>query len=130
MRLYPAAWMTERVAIEDDQVGNFSFPAKTIIIPFFFGLHRDKDIWEAPLVFKPQRFITDPKMARSKYFFPFGAGPRMCIGNNFAMIEMSFFLYTFLREFQIRPTGQLPKMKALITLKPDKVILTIQRNNH
>jgi len=130
MRLYPAAWMTERVAVEDDQIGDFSFPAKTIIIPFFFGLHRDKDIWEDPLAFKPQRFITDPKAARSKYFFPFGAGPRMCIGNNFAMVEMSFFLYTFLREFQIRPTGQVPAMKALITLKPDKVILTIQKNNH
>ncbi|HEY1200419.1 MAG TPA: cytochrome P450, partial [Niastella sp.] len=88
MRLYPAAWMTERVAVEDDQIGDFSFPAKTIIIPFFFGLHRDKNIWDNPLAFKPQRFITDPKLARSKYFFPFGAGPRMCIGNNFAMVEM------------------------------------------
>jgi len=130
MRLYPAAWMTERVAIEDDQIGEFSFPGKTIVIPFFFGLHRDKDIWEDPLTFKPQRFITDPKAARSKYFFPFGAGPRMCIGNNFAMVEMSFFLYAFLKEFQIRATGQVPAMKALITLKPDKVILTIQKIDH
>lgn len=129
MRLYPAAWMTERVAVEDDQIGDFSFPAKTIIIPFFFGLHRDKNIWDDPLAFKPQRFITDPKLARSKYFFPFGAGPRMCIGNNFAMVEMCFFLYTFLKEFQIRPTGQVPAMKALITLKPDKVILTIQKKS-
>jgi cytochrome P450 len=129
MRLYPAAWMTERAAVEDDQIGDFSFPAKTIIIPFFFGLHRDENIWEDPLAFKPQRFITDPKAARSNYFFPFGAGPRMCIGNNFAMVEMSFFLYTFLKEFKIGPTGQVPAMKALITLKPDKVILTIQKNN-
>lgn len=129
MRLYPAAWMTERVAVEDDRFGDFSFPRKTIIIPFFFGLHRDKDIWEDPLGFKPQRFIADPKAARSKYFFPFGAGPRMCIGNNFAMVEMSFFLYAFLREFKIEPTGQVPEMKALITLKPDKVILSIKRTN-
>jgi cytochrome P450 len=130
MRLYPAAWMTERAAVEDDQFGDFSFPAKTIIIPFFFGLHRDKDIWEDPLDFKPQRFITDPKAARSKYFFPFGAGPRMCVGNNFAMAEMSFFLYSFLKAFQIKPTGQVPEMKALITLKPGKVILNIKRNDH
>lgn len=130
MRLFPAAWMTERVAVEDDQFGDFSFPRKTIIIPFFFGLHRDAAIWEDPLAFKPQRFITDPKAARSRYFFPFGAGPRMCIGNNFAMVEMSFFLHTFLREFQIKPTGHAPEMKALITLKPDKVILIIKKNNH
>ncbi|MCS3800259.1 cytochrome P450 [Chitinophagaceae bacterium OAS944] len=129
MRLYPAAWMTERVAVEDDQIGDFSFPAKTIIIPFFFGLHRDKNIWDDPLAFKPQRFINDPKLARSKYFFPFGAGPRMCIGNNFAMVEMCFFLYTFLKEFQIRPSGQVPAMKALITLRPDKVVLTIQKKS-
>lgn len=130
MRLFPAAWMTERVAVEDDQFGDFSFPRKTIIIPFFFGLHRDAAIWEDPLAFKPQRFITDPKAARSRYFFPFGAGPRMCIGNNFAMVEMSFFLHTFLREFQIKPTGHVPEMKALITLKPDKVILIIKKNDH
>jgi len=127
MRLFPAAWMTERAAVEDDQFGDFSFPAKTIIIPFFFGLHRDENIWENPLAFNPQRFISDPKAARSGQFFPFGAGPRMCIGNNFAMAEMSFFLYTFLKEFEIKPTGQVPEMKALITLKPDKVILNVRR---
>lgn len=130
MRLYPAAWMTERMAVEDDQFGDFSFPRKTIIIPFFFGLHRDEDLWEDPLAFNPQRFIADPKAARSKFYFPFGAGPRMCIGNNFAMVEMSFFLYTFLREFQIKPTGHIPEMKALITLQPDKVILNIKKNDH
>lgn len=127
MRLFPAAWMTEREAVEDDQFGNFSFPRKTIIIPFFFGLHRDKDLWEDPLAFKPQRFIADPKAVRSGHFFPFGAGPRMCIGNNFAMAEMSFFLYSFLREFQIKPTAKVPEMKALITLRPDKIILSITK---
>jgi cytochrome P450 len=126
MRLYPAAWMTERVALNDDQFGDYSFPAKTIIIPFFFGLHRDKNLWEDPLSFNPQRFITDPKAARSGHFFPFGAGPRMCIGNNFAMAEMSFFLYSFLKTFQVKPTGQAPVMKALITLRPDKVVLNIR----
>jgi hypothetical protein len=46
------------------------------------------------------------------------------------MVEMSFFLHTFLSEFQIKPTGHVPAMKALITLKPDKVILIIKKNNH
>jgi len=127
MRLYPAVWMTERAAIEDDQFGGFSFPAKTIIVPFFFGLHRDENIWEDPLAFKPQRFIAGPKTARPGHFFPFGAGPRMCVGNNFAMAEMSFFLHSFLNGFRIEATGQVPEMKALITLRPDKVILHVQR---
>ena len=130
MRLYPAAWMTERVAIEDDQFGKFSFPKNTIIIPFFFGLHRNKNLWDEALKFKPERFITDPKIFKSKNYFPFGAGPRMCIGNNFAMTEMSFFLYLFLNKFEINATGQIPEMKPLITLRPSKIILSIKTINH
>lgn len=128
MRLYPAAWMTERAAIEDDQFGQFSFPKNTIIISFFFGLHRSESLWEEPLKFKPERFISDASISKSKNYFPFGAGPRMCIGNNFAMAEMSFFLFKFLNEFQIKTTGQTPEMKPLITLRPDKVLLNIERN--
>jgi cytochrome P450 len=51
----------------------------------------------------------------------------MCIGNNFAMTEMSFFIHAFLKEFKITPTNQIPKMVALLTLRPDKVILNIER---
>jgi cytochrome P450 len=127
MRLYPAAWMTERVAIEDDKVGEYSFPRGTIIISFLFGLHRDQRIWKDALTFTPQRFIDDPGAARSKNFYPFGAGPRMCVGNNYAMVEMSFFLFSFFKQFQLQPTGHAPEMKARITLKPDKVILNITK---
>jgi hypothetical protein len=56
------------------------------------------------------------------------AGPRMWVGNNFAMAEMSFF-FTFLKEFQLKPTERIPEMKPLITLRPDKVLLDIERNN-
>ena len=129
MRLYPAAWMTERVAIADDEFEGFTFPKNTIIIPFFFGLHRDKKLWTEELKFVPERFIIDTTVGKSKNYFPFGAGPRMCIGNNFAMAEMSFFIFSFLKKFQIGSTGQIPGMKALITLRPDKVILNIQPSN-
>jgi cytochrome P450 len=129
MRMYPAAWMTERVAIEDDQFGDYHYPKGTIIIPFFFGLHRDKSIWKDELKFYPERFIEDNKISKSKNYFPFGAGPRMCIGNNFAMAEMSFFIHAFLKRFQIHATAQIPDMKALITLRPNKVILNIKRSD-
>ena len=130
MRLYPAAWMTERVAIDDDQFEEFSFPKNTIIIPFFFGLHRNKSLWGEELQFNPERFIADPKIYKSKNYFPFGAGPRMCIGNNFAMAEMSFFLYLFLNKFEIKATGQIPGMKPLITLRPSEIILSIKTISH
>ena len=128
MRLYPAAWMTDRVALKDDRFGEYSFPKGTVILSFFYGLHRDKEYWNEESTFNPERFLSEnSKEKRSKNFFPFGAGPRLCIGNNFAMAEMSFFLYAFLKEFQISPTGQVPEMKPLITLRPGKVILNVTK---
>ncbi len=129
MRLYPAAWMTERAAIEDDVFENYSYPKGTIIIPFFLGLHRNKQNWKNETIFSPQRFLNDPTLAKSKNFFPFGAGPRMCIGNNFAMVEMSFFLHAFFKKFDIKPTTQKPEMKPLITLRPNKVLLRLSLQN-
>jgi cytochrome P450 len=125
MRLYPAAWMTERAAIEDDAFKNYSYPKGTIIIPFFFGLHRNKHNWKNETSFSPQRFIDDNMLAKSKNFFPFGAGPRMCIGNNFAIAEISFFLHAFFKKFSIEPTSQKPEMIPLITLRPDKIVVRL-----
>jgi cytochrome P450 len=129
MRLYPAAWMTERVSLNDDAFNGFSFPKGTIIIPFFYGLHRNKKYWSNESVFDPGRFIfSDPsKSKKVKNFFPFGAGPRMCIGNNFAMAEMAFILHEFLARFEIFPTDIIPGMWPLITLRPRKLVLNIKR---
>ncbi len=127
MRLYPAAWMTDRVAIEDDEFEGISYPKNTIIISFFFGVHRDNNLWEDAAAFKPDRFIIDDKVMKAKNYFPFGAGPRMCIGNNFAMAEMCFFLFEFLNKFIITYNGIEPEMKPLITLRPQKVLLSVKR---
>jgi len=106
----------------------YSFPEGTIIIPFFYGLHHDNNLWKDEKVFQPGRFMEDEKLSRSKNFFPFGAGPRMCIGNNFALAEMSFFLYAFLNKFTVSPAGREPAMRPLITLRPDQVILSVKSN--
>jgi cytochrome P450 len=129
MRLYPAAWMTERVSLHDDQFGSFRFPRGTIIIPFFYGLHRNKNYWKEESSFNPERFIFSDPVQRNKIknFFPFGAGPRMCIGNNFAMTEMAFILHIFLSRFVVLPTEVVPVMWPLITLRPRKLILQVKR---
>lgn len=129
MRLYPAAWLVDRMAIEDDQFGQFSFPKNTIILPFFYGVHRDEKLWEDASEFKPERFMLDEKCIKAKNYFSFGAGPRMCVGSNFAMAEMSFFLFAFLNKFQIKPTAQIPEIEPLLTLRPDKVILKVSNIN-
>ena len=127
MRLYPAAWMTERVALTDDQFGKFNFPKGTIIIPFFYGLHRNKAYWKEESTFNPGRFIFSDhaKGKKVKNFFPFGAGPRMCIGNHFAIAEMSFILHAFFSKYEVLPTGELPVMWPLITLRPRNLNLHI-----
>jgi cytochrome P450 len=129
MRLYPAAWMTERVSLNDDEFKDFSFPKGTIIIPFFYGLHRNQKYWANESHFEPDRFmISEPlKSKKVKNFFPFGAGPRMCIGNHFAMTEMAFILHEFLTKFEIYPTNEIPVLWPLITLRPRKLFLQLKR---
>jgi cytochrome P450 len=127
MRLYPPAWIVERAALSDDGFGEFTYPKNMLMISFIYGLHHDKNFWKDAESFCPERFIEQPDLVKSKYFYPFGAGPRMCIGNNFAMAEMSFFVYQFFNKFTIMSTAQVPKKIPLITLRPDKVILKIEK---
>jgi cytochrome P450 len=125
MRFYPAVWVTERAAKEDDQFEDISFPKDSIIVSFFYGMHRDPKIWKDADSFIPDRFIENPALAKSKSFMPFGAGPRMCVGNNFAITEMFFFFHSFLQKFEIEATAHKPILKALITLRPDKILLKV-----
>lgn len=128
MRLYPAAWLTDRVSLQDDSFGGYRYPKGTVIISFFFGAHRAEETWQNPAAFEPGRFIDETgKLKKYKNYFPFGAGPRMCIGNNFAMAEMAFFLHAFFSRFTIKPTGKIPKMKPLLTLRPDKIVIGVER---
>ncbi len=129
MRLFPAAWMTERVALSDDHFGELYFPKGTIIIPFFYGLHRSKKYWSEETAFKPERFqLSDlSKTKKVKNFFPFGAGPRMCIGNNFALTEMAISLHVLLSNFEILPAAEIPELWPLITLRPRRLILHLKR---
>ncbi len=129
MRLFPAAWMTDRVALHEDRFGEYHFPKDTIIIPFFYGLHRSKKFWDEVNEFRPERFIgRDPQKSKKiKNFFPFGAGPRMCIGNHFASMEMAIILHILFRGFEVTPTEEIPEMWPLITLRPRGLFLNLKR---
>lgn len=127
MRLYPPAYISDRVSIGDDSYGGYTFPANTIIILFYYGLHRDPAHWSDPDTFDPDRFANGKWKERSRVFLPFGAGPRLCIGNNFAIAEMAIFLKAFIQSFDIHPENPAPAIKALVTLKPDQVVLRVSR---
>jgi cytochrome P450 len=125
MRLYPPAWISDRIALNDDTFKNFKFPKETIVILFYYGLHRDPKHWKDPELFKPERFSKENEKDRAKVYFPFGAGPRLCIGNNFAMAEMAIFIQAFVQHFTVKSTNSKPKLNPLVTLKPDEVLLEI-----
>jgi cytochrome P450 len=129
MRLYPAVWLTERRTINDDHFNGYSYPGGTSILAYFYGMHRDSAYWEDAEKFKPERFLTPEGTIDKtvKNYFPFGAGPRMCIGNNFAMAEISFILHAVFGAFDIKPTSAIPKAWPLLTMRPRQVILNIKK---
>ena len=128
MRLYPPAYASDRVALEDDRFKNYSFKKGTVVVLYYYGLHRNPKFWPDPDSFKPDRFIQTDKEGL-KTFYPFGGGPRLCIGNNFAMAEMSLFLQAFIQRFNIYPTDSIPQMRPLLTLRPEGVVLKIEKRN-
>ncbi len=127
MRLYPPAWASDRVALEDDSFNNFSYPAGTVIALYYYGLHRCERYWANPGLFMPERFLKGEEKEKGRIFFPFGGGPRLCIGNNFAMAEMMLFVQAFIHRFDLLPTPAIPRVKPLITLRPEGVMLRVER---
>ena len=120
MRLYPPAWITDRIALEEDEINGYYIPKGSMMVAFIHGIHHDPDIWEKPEQFIPERFSKERKKERHNLaYMPFGAGPRLCIGNNFALMEMQLILAKMLRQFdfEVLPDQSIEK-QPLITLRP------------
>lgn len=120
MRLYPPAWATSRNALHDDTVGGYRIRKGTIVFLSPYLTHRHPDFWEEPEEFRPQRFAPQACASRPKFaYFPFGGGPRQCIGNTFAMTESILVIATLASRFALElEGGQMPEAEALITLRP------------
>lgn len=122
MRLYPPAWIMSRLAFNDDQFGPYTVPAGTSVLVSPYLLHRDPQQWPDPERFDPDRFAPGREKERHSYaYIPFGGGPRLCIGNQFALMEMQVLLALFVQSFQIQgPPVEKAKTQPLITLRPKK----------
>lgn len=93
MRLYPPAWLTERKALADDVINGYRVPAGTTMAVTQYVTHRHPQFWEEPHRFDPERFHPDRSAGRHHYaFFPFGGGPRQCIGKNLSLLETQMIL--------------------------------------
>jgi cytochrome P450 len=109
MRLYPAGWVIFRRALNQDWFGDYLVPAQTeIYIPLYF-IQRHPALWEEPDSFNPDRFQPEKAKLRHRLAtIPFSAGPRNCIGNIFARIEMQIHLLTIARELRLRYDQTIP----------------------
>jgi cytochrome P450 len=93
LRLYPSAYMFAREAVTDDLLDGYPVPAKTLIFISPFVTHRDPKYWPDPERFDPERFTPEQVASRPRHsYYPFGEGPHVCIGNNFALMEMQLML--------------------------------------
>ncbi len=86
-----------------------------------FELHRSVAHWEEPEKFRPERFSPDRKKDYSRVYYPFGAGPRMCVGNNFAMYEMMMALGLIVTQYRLTTSLRSLELDPLISLKPRTV---------
>ncbi|WP_017498168.1 cytochrome P450 [Flavobacterium sp. WG21] len=118
MRLYPPAWITDRQNVEDDTIGPYHLKKGTLIGVSFYELHRNPKYWENPEEFIPERFLGEQKKHSMQYFYPFGAGPRMCIGAGFAIYEMCLTVAHVVKKYVIKSETDIVQFNPLITLKP------------
>ena len=120
MRLYPPAYVFSRRAAGDDQLGPWRIPAGAHIIISPYALHRRPDYWADPDTFRPERFAPDAPADRPKHaYIPFGGGPRICIGNAFAMMEHAIVMAAVARRWRLESIpGHEVRTEPRITLRP------------
>jgi len=120
MRLFPPVPIMSRQAVADTSLGGHQITAGTSIVIPIYALHRHKKRWSNPELFDPMRFAPEKEAAISRYqYMPFGAGPRICIGMAFAMIEATAMLATMLQAARFEFAGQQdPWPIARVTLLP------------
>jgi cytochrome P450 len=120
MRLYPPAWAIGREALDDCVIGGYRVARGTIIYITQWVQHRDPRHFDDPTSFRPERWTTEFERALPRFaYFPFGGGPRVCIGNRFAMMEAMLVLVSVRQRFRCVWTGDRPvRPEPSITLRP------------
>jgi len=118
--LYPPVYVTLREALEDDQLGDYDINAGTTLVVNIRGTHLSTRYWENPHIFDPDRFSPERSATRHKSaFLPFISGPRKCMGDSFAMMEMALVVPTILQQVNFADaTTPQPKPDGGFVLEP------------
>jgi cytochrome P450 len=120
LRLYPPFWMVDRMALSDDRAGDLVIPRGSTVVVFVYGAHHSPRYWDDPERFDPERFTKANEKLRAPFtYLPFGAGPRGCIGGNYAMLQVLMILSVLLRkyDFKLAP-DQTIEARPLVILRP------------
>ena len=123
MRLHPPAWLITRTTTADMELGGSHVPTGSLIIMSPWIVHRHSAAWDEPALFRPERFLLEgagPRAPMRSAFIPFGAGPRMCIGRDFAYAEAVLALSMICRTVRLAPTGPPVRPLPLVTIRPDR----------
>jgi cytochrome P450 len=126
MRLHPPAWLITRTTTADMELGGAHVPTGSLIIMSPWIVHRHGAAWDEPDQFRPGRFLSEdagPRVPLRSSFIPFGAGPRMCIGRDFAYAEAVLALAMICRAVRMAPTGPPVRALPLVTIRPDRPAL-------
>jgi cytochrome P450 len=121
LRLYPPFWMVDRMALADDRAGDLDIPRGSTVVVFIYGAHHSPQYWEDPETFDQERFSQAKEKRHTPFaHLPFGAGPRGCIGGNYAMLQMLMILSVLLRkyDFSLLP-GQTIEARPMVILRPE-----------
>ncbi len=122
MRLYPPAWIMGRMTVAADEIGGYHIPAGSTVIMSQWAMHRHPAYWDEPQRFNPERFDPEASSAkqRPRYaYFPFGGGPRLCIGEPFAWMEGILLIAAIAQRFRfnLTPSARI-ELEPVVTLRP------------
>ena len=120
MRLYPPAWAIGRLTIEEIEIAGYVVPRKSLVLMSQFVMHRDPRYFHYPLRFDPDRWLPEARESRPQFsYFPFGGGPRRCIGEGFAWMEGILLIAALAQNWRMRLVPNHPvALKPVITLRP------------
>jgi cytochrome P450 len=125
LRLYPPAWIITRKALADDEIGGYRVPASALVVASPYVTQRQAAFWPDPEAFDPDRFTEAHTAGRPRFaFYPFGGGPRLCIGDQFAMTEAKLIIATVAQRCRLTPAPGHPiAVEPGVTLRPKHGLL-------
>jgi cytochrome P450 len=131
MRLYPPVGLLARAAVGEDELCGRPIKSNDIVFLPIWALHRHELLWDRPAEFDPTRFSASNSAGHDKYqYLPFGAGPRICVGANFAMLQAQIILATLIQKFRFAPSLPTPRPIMMMTVRPEPgVFLQVEAIN-